>query len=123
MKQALIPDSAFGYVDSHEAAYLERLIRLIKQPSVSPTGEGVRDCAALLAKLYDEIGCETTEIVETEGNPAVSGEIPGEGPKTLLVYLMYDTQPYTDAPCWPYPPLGGKIDTLDLRAGGWRSLF
>ena len=123
MKQALTPDASFGYVDSHEAAYLERLIRLIKQPSVSPTGEGVRDCAVLLAKLYDEIGCETTEIVETEGNPVVYGEIPGEGAKTLLVYLMYDTQPYDDAPLWHYPPLGGKIDDMDLPGGRVRSLF
>jgi acetylornithine deacetylase/succinyl-diaminopimelate desuccinylase-like protein len=116
-------DPALAYVDAHEAPFRERLLSLIKQPSVSPTGEGVRDCAVRLAKMFDEIGCETTEIVETKGNPVVYGEIRGAGKKTLLVYLMYDTQPYDDVALWHYSPLGGTIDEMDLPGGHVKALF
>lgn len=111
------------FVDTRREEHRDRLIRLIKQPSVSPTGEGVRECAELLAGMFADIGCEDPEVVETAGNPVVYGEIQGAGLKTLLVYLMYDTQPYDDADLWHYPPLGGTVDAMDLPAGRIRALF
>ena len=116
-------DPAMDYVDAKGEEHRSRLLRLLKQASVSPTGEGIRDCAELLARMFDEIGCEETEIVETPGNPVVYGQIPSAGPKTMLVYLMYDTQPYDDAELWHYPPLGGTVDTMDLPGGRIKALF
>jgi acetylornithine deacetylase/succinyl-diaminopimelate desuccinylase-like protein len=116
-------ETAEAYIDRHRDAHLDRLRRLIQQPSVSPTGEGVRECAQLLATMYEEVGCEAPELVETEGNPVVYGEIPGRGDRTLLVYLMYDTQPYDDRDLWHYDPLGCEIDDFELPGGKVKALF
>ncbi len=116
-------DPALDYIDAHKEPHTARLLKLLKQPSVSPTGEGVVECAHLLAKMFEEIGCPQPELIETPGNPVVYGEIPGSGPKTLLVYLMYDTQPYDDADLWHYPPLGGTIDAMNLPGGHVRALI
>lgn len=111
------------YVDANREPHFRRLQRLIQQPSVSPTGEGIEECAELLARLYEEVGCPQAEVIETDGNPVVYGEISGAGPKTLLVYLMYDTQPYDDRDLWHYDPLGCEVDTLALPGGTVEALF
>jgi acetylornithine deacetylase/succinyl-diaminopimelate desuccinylase-like protein len=73
--------------------------------------------------MFEDIGCPSPEILDTPGNPVVYGEIPGRGRKTLLVYLMYDTQPYDDVDLWHYPPLAGSIAPMDLPGGPVKALI
>ncbi|HEU0116164.1 MAG TPA: M20/M25/M40 family metallo-hydrolase, partial [Thermomicrobiales bacterium] len=57
--------------------------------------------------------CEPTAIVETAGHPVVYGERWVGAPKTLLIYLMYDTQPIDDEAAWSVPPLDGRIVEIE----------
>jgi len=46
--------------------------------------------------------------VETSGFPVVYGRYEASAEKTIVVYMMYDTQPVDD-PGWSVPPLEGKV--------------
>jgi acetylornithine deacetylase/succinyl-diaminopimelate desuccinylase-like protein len=94
--------------------YLERIRELCRLPSVSATGEGIRETAGAVATLIEESG-GTAELVETPGHPVVLGEIPGPpGAPTLTRYGMYDVQPPEGE--WSSPPFAAEI--LDLPDAG-----
>jgi len=112
---------AFSRIDRDKSKHLARLRRLLRQPSVSPTGFGIEECADLVGKMYREIGCEKVEVVKTKGNPIVYGECKGDSDKTLLVYMMYDTQPYNE-PGWKHPPMGAKIVDMKLPSGNVKAM-
>ncbi len=109
------------YVDTHKKAHFENLKKMLLQPSVSPQNIGIRECAEMLAKFYEELRCET-EIFETEGNPVVYGKYDAGALKTLLAYFMYDTQPY-DEPGWTHPPMEATLAPLELPSGRVTALF
>ncbi|OGS56542.1 MAG: hypothetical protein A3K60_06790 [Euryarchaeota archaeon RBG_19FT_COMBO_56_21] len=90
--------------------------KLLMQPSSSQQDIGIDKCAALVAKMYKDAGCEKVEIAETKGNPIVYGECKGDSDKTLLVYFMYDTMPFNE-PGWNHPAMGAKIVDMKLPAG------
>jgi acetylornithine deacetylase/succinyl-diaminopimelate desuccinylase-like protein len=97
------------------AGYLERVREFCRTPSVSATGEGVRETADNVKGLIEEAGGRT-EVVETPGHPVIVGEIPGPpGAPTLLRYGMYDVQP-VDEPDWSAPAFAMEI--LDLDGAG-----
>lgn len=79
------------------------LFRLLRQPSVSITGEGVRDCAELTAELLSSAGV-SSRLVETDGHPVVFGTYDEGAPRTLLVYGHYDVMPTGNLEAWNTPP-------------------
>jgi acetylornithine deacetylase/succinyl-diaminopimelate desuccinylase-like protein len=104
-------------VDKDIKKHVSRMRRLLMQPSSSQEGIGVEKCAELVAKLYEEVGCDKVDIVKTKGNPVVYGECKGESDKTLMGYFMYDTMPYNE-PGWKHPPMQAK--TVDMKLPGGR---
>jgi acetylornithine deacetylase/succinyl-diaminopimelate desuccinylase-like protein len=58
------------------------------------------------------LGCREAKLVETTGNPIVYGEYDASAQNTLIVYMMYDTQPFTNE-VWTYPPLEGKLVEIE----------
>ncbi len=100
-------------------AYLERnldrsigeLSRLVAQPSVGAQNLGVKECAALVARMLKERGF-AVEIMATDGAPVVFGERKGRSPRTLLIYNHYDVQPPEPLELWETPPF-----QPDLREG------
>lgn len=59
---------AASYVDEHFDDYLDDLIRLVEQPSISATGEGVAECTTLVEEL-----CEVTASMKWRpSTPTVS---------------------------------------------------
>lgn len=96
------------YVDAHSEESIERMATLIRQKSVSSTGEGVRECAELLKKMLEEIGLEA-EVLETRGLPAVFAQKLVPGKPTLLFYGHYDTQPEGPLELWNTPPFEPTI--------------
>jgi acetylornithine deacetylase/succinyl-diaminopimelate desuccinylase-like protein len=90
--------------------YLERIRDLCRIPSVSATGEGIRETADTVADLIREAG-GTAELAETPGHPVVIGDIPGPpGSPRLLRYGMYDVQPPEGE--WSSPPFAAEIRDL-----------
>ncbi|MFD1514346.1 M20/M25/M40 family metallo-hydrolase [Halomarina rubra] len=87
---------------------LADLETLLRQPSISATGEGVDDCTALAERLCLEYGFDETETVETAGQPSVIAHAYADvaddtDVPTVLVYGHYDVQP-VDPDAWSSPP-------------------
>ena len=98
--------AAFRYIDDHSEELIAEYQRLVRQPSVSSSGEGVAECAELLVELMTAAGMEA-RAVPTAGQPVVFGEVRSNTPDapTLLHYSHYDVQPGDAAdPLWDAPP-------------------
>src|SRR3989441_620526 len=90
---------------------LEYTRRLLRQPSVSATGEGIRECSELVQQMMADIGCKT-RTWSKGGHPLVIGELDVGAPVTLIVYEMYDVQPVGDLNAWQAPPFAAEIRDL-----------
>lgn len=98
------------YVDEHGEELVADLQRIVQQPSVSSSGEGVPECADLLVLMMREAGIDARTI-ETEGQPIVYGEVRTDNPDapTVLHYSHYDVQPGdADDPLWDAPPFEAR---------------
>jgi acetylornithine deacetylase/succinyl-diaminopimelate desuccinylase-like protein len=74
-------------------ADLERIREYLRLPSVSATGQGIRQAAEATGAWVQGAG-GSFELVETPGHPLLLGELPGPpGAPRLLRYGMYDVQP------------------------------
>ncbi|HWI65084.1 MAG TPA: M20/M25/M40 family metallo-hydrolase [Symbiobacteriaceae bacterium] len=91
------------YLEEHRQEHLEMAFRLMAQKSISPTGEGIAECAALLRSMMEEAGVKT-EILETPGHPILFGEVNVGAPFTVLIYGHYDVQPPEPLEAWHSPP-------------------
>lgn len=102
-------DAVFSYLDAHREEHLEAALGLVRQPSISATGEGVRECTALVAELMRACGMEP-EIIATPGQPVVYGErIEDPGAFTILIYGHYDVQPPDPLSAWVVPPFAPQV--------------
>jgi acetylornithine deacetylase/succinyl-diaminopimelate desuccinylase-like protein len=99
----------YRHLERNRDAHIENLRDFILQPSVSATGEGIRECAAMVGEFMRSIGCEGIELVETDGHPMVFGVCDVGAPKTLLNYGMYDVQPIHEPDRWMSPPEQARV--------------
>ncbi|HLJ60697.1 MAG TPA: M20/M25/M40 family metallo-hydrolase [bacterium] len=95
MAQRLQMAPVFDHIDRHQPQHLDRLLELIRVPSISAENRGMTECAELLASYYRGLGCQRVEIVPTKGQPVVYAEYRAGKPVTLLVYFMYDVKQIT----------------------------
>lgn len=105
------------YAAVHEAEHLEMLKRLVAQRSISPTGEGITECAALLRGMMEEAGV-AVEVLETPGWPILYGAINTGAPFTLLIYGHYDVQPPEPLDLWESPPFEPTVRNGRLYGRG-----
>lgn len=108
-------------IDRDKGKHLATTRKLLMQPSSSQQDMGMEKCARLVASMYRKAGCDSVEVVETKGNPIVTGECKGVSDRTLLVYFMYDTMPFNE-PGWKSPPMGAKIIDMKLPSGKVKAL-
>lgn len=103
-------EKVYEYIDAHADSFVEDLVKLVKQPSVSAKGEGIEECAILVEKMLQEIGVSTKIIRGERGHPVVYGEIKSKkSGKTILFYNHYDVQPPEPLEKWMCKPFSGKI--------------
>lgn len=96
------------HIEQNFDAHVSRLQEFVRQRSISPQNVGIAETAELVARYLDDLGCHTTEIVRTPGNPIVLGQYDAGAEKTLIVYLMYDTMP-VDGEAWTVEPFAGTL--------------
>ena len=104
-------DDALKRADAAQPGLLDCLQTLIRQPSVSATGEGIDECAALVGEVMEEAGIHT-EVLRLDGAPPlVCGEVrSGINPdRTLLFYNHYDVQSPEPLDLWQDPPFSGRV--------------
>jgi acetylornithine deacetylase/succinyl-diaminopimelate desuccinylase-like protein len=110
------------YLNDYLERYISELSRLCAQPSVSASGEGVPECAALVAEMIAARGFEV-KIYDTPGQPVVVGHAraSGEGgasARTFLFYNHYDVQPPEPLELWTSPPFEPTLRDGKLFARG-----
>src|SRR6266566_5309721 len=106
--EPIAPAAVYRALESRFPQALESTRRLLRQPSVSATGEGVPECAEMVRGMMAEIGCKT-QTWSKGGHPLVIGELDVGAPVTLVVYEMYDVQPVGDLNAWTAPPFAAEI--------------
>ncbi len=57
--EPIAPAAVYRALESRFPQALESTRRLLRQPSVSATGEGVQDCAEMVRAMMAELGCKT----------------------------------------------------------------
>lgn len=96
-------------IANRKEQYVNELLRLVRQPSISSQNIGVEDCAALLKEMMEEAGIHA-RIMETAGSPVVYGEVMHpENEVTILFYGHYDVQPPEPLEEWVSPPFEPTI--------------
>ncbi|MEE9491650.1 MAG: M20/M25/M40 family metallo-hydrolase [Dehalococcoidia bacterium] len=114
-------EKVYRYIDDHLDEHTTKLQELLRQSSSSKTDpEGTRQCAHLVRKYLTDLGCNKVEFFESgittylgwPGYPVVYAEYDAHADKTLLIYLVYDTQPF-EADKWISHPLEANLVDAD----------
>jgi acetylornithine deacetylase/succinyl-diaminopimelate desuccinylase-like protein len=111
-------DALKAYVHDHLDGALADLRRLLAQPSIAASGEGIAECAALVANLFGAAGAEVQVIRADGAAPLLVAEFPGQGDHTLLFYNHYDVQPPDPLHEWTTPPFAPTVRDGKLYARG-----
>ncbi len=111
--QGFAPEEVYRALDSRFPEAFEHAKKLLCQPSVSATGEGIQECAEMVRTMMAEIGCKT-RTWSKGGHPLVIGELDVGAPTTLIEYEMYDVQPVGDLSAWMSPPFAAAIHELPV---------
>ena len=116
-------DPVLGRIDAELPAATERLLELLRIPSVSTDPDRVEDCRCAADHLVADLrslGVDASRR-DTPGHPMVVGHA-GEGERHLLFYAHYDVQPADPLELWerdPFDPaLVGEGDRAEIRARG-----
>ena len=111
-------EQVFKMIDKEFDTYLEQLFTLLRQPSISTTGDGIEECASLLTELMNEYDFDV-EMIETNGNPIILAEkIADRSKPTVLFYGHYDVQPPGDEELWDSPPFEPTVRDGRIYARG-----
>src|SRR5687768_16543793 len=91
---AQLTKSIEQYVSAHQREIVAELVDLLSIPNVAADRENIRRNAIRLRELLAKRGF-SVEILETEINPLVFGELRVPGARrTILFYAHYDGQPF-----------------------------
>ena len=96
------------HIEDHKAEHVRKIQAFLRQPSVSSWNMGIQECAEMLRGYFKEIGCQTAELVKTDGNPGIFAHYDVGAKKTISHYMMYDTQPFNEKE-WSSPPLAANV--------------
>lgn len=91
------------YLTSHLRDYIQEIVTLCAQPSISASGEGVGECAQVVFRLLEKHGF-TPQLHQGYGNPILTARLHGRSERTLLFYNHYDVQPVEPLELWTNPP-------------------
>jgi acetylornithine deacetylase/succinyl-diaminopimelate desuccinylase-like protein len=102
-------DAVHRSIDARRERAIDILKTLIRQPSISAQNAGVKECAALLADVMQDLGI-AARVHQTPTQPVVVGDL-GHDPRayTLLLYGHYDVQPPEPLELWTSPPFEPTI--------------
>lgn len=97
------------YIARHKEEHIALVQRDLRQPSISSWHKGVKEMADLMMESFKKLGCKEVQLVPTSKPewPGVLAYYDAGAPKTIVVYMMYDTQPF-DEGRWSSPPLEAR---------------
>lgn len=98
------------YLKNNFDTNLEKIREFLRHPSVSYTGEGIKETAERIKGMIEDLGGEA-KVVQTEGHPVVFGRLDQGANRTVMVYGMYDVMP-ADEPDWSVDPWAAELKEL-----------
>lgn len=111
--------SVHDHIEENFQGHLKVLQEYLRQPSVSATGEGMKEIVEMTQRYIETMLGGSTEVVSTQGYPVVYGEVQSKKSKrTLFIYGMYDVQPVEPLNEWVSPPFEARIVGEKLIARG-----
>lgn len=107
-----------AYIGSHQRPIVSELVELVSIPNIVSDTENLQRNATFLRGMLSKRGFRA-EVLETDGNPLVYGELRVPAAKrTILMYAHYDGQP-VDAPRWKQAsPFKAILRDRRLEDGG-----
>ena len=100
----------FTYLELNFPTDLEAVRAFLRQPSISYTGQGIKETAEMVCAMITDLG-GTARVIPTRGHPLVYGRLDEGAERTVLYYSMYDVMP-TDEPGWSVKPFAAEIVDL-----------
>lgn len=93
----------YDWIDAHADEAVADLQELVRQPSISAQGIGLRDCAAIVLKQMHRDGLDA-HLHELDGGPPiiVGHMTTPASQKTMLCYSHYDVQPPEPIEAWSH---------------------
>ncbi|MFX1338311.1 MAG: M20/M25/M40 family metallo-hydrolase [Promethearchaeota archaeon] len=83
----------------------------LRIPSITLNKAGIRKAADFIKSYTSEFSEEITEF-EGEINPLILVKVKGKSNESLLIYMMYDTQPINNEGEWISDPFEAKVKIL-----------
>jgi acetylornithine deacetylase/succinyl-diaminopimelate desuccinylase-like protein len=101
----------WSYVDQNEIKFVDQLIRLVSQPSISAQNIGLKECSELVREMMQKLGIKTQLISVPNAPDIVYGELRSEEKKarTLVIYNHYDVQPVEPLDEWKTDPFKPQV--------------
>jgi acetylornithine deacetylase/succinyl-diaminopimelate desuccinylase-like protein len=100
------------YIAEHQEEHIRKVQEDLRQPSVSSWNRGITEMADRMVQSFRQLGCREANLVPTQGFPGVWGFYDARRPKTVVIYMMYDTQPWEESR-WSSPPLEARRVRMD----------
>ena len=112
-------DPVLERIDADMPAAIDRLLALLRIPSVSTDPARRDECRAAADALVADLASLGVEASrrDTPGHPMVVGHA-GEGERHLLFYAHYDVQPADPLPLWDRGPFDPVVEDGEIRARG-----
>ena len=108
-----------SFLEKNRTGILEDFRVLLKQPSISAKGEGVRECSKFVEKFMQKAGIQTEVIELREGNPVLLGNVPSKkSRRTLMFYGHYDVQPIEPLQEWTSDAFAAELKNGKIVARG-----
>ncbi|WP_293451727.1 M20/M25/M40 family metallo-hydrolase [Planktotalea sp.] len=107
-------DAVLAKIDENLPEATERLLNLLRIPSISTDPAFKRDCddaADWLVADLRNLGADASKRVTT-GHPMVVGHVDGDGPHVLF-YGHYDVQPVDPLDLWDMPPFEPQVEDTE----------
>lgn len=97
------------YLAREQEGMIADWLDLVRQPSVSATGEGIEECCGLVVGKMRSIGLDV-EIFPVKPYPVIVGKYGNDPHKaTVLIYAHYDVQPVGNPELWASPPFSPEV--------------
>jgi len=97
------------HIAASKEAHIAAVQKDLRQPSVSSWNKGVLEMADVMVESFKKIGCKDVVKVPTSmpNWPGILAHYDVGAPKTVVIYMMYDTQPFVEER-WSAPPLEAR---------------
>lgn len=107
-------------IDQSRAAHVKATQEYLRQPSVSHTGQGIKETAEMTAAMLRDLGATGVRLIKfKDGHPIVFGKLDTKGARSrILFYNMYDVQPVEPLDAWTRPPWNADIVDGKIIARG-----